>query len=258
MTATTRRVRLSKVSFVNASPAEQTLLLQIAELDGQIRAAEHAKKNPPHAEQVRALLTQRQELSHAGAEKGGRVEDLRTELARIEADVALVAARHARDTERLSATSNAKQAQSLQSELASLERRRNELEDGELEVMQRLEDAEKDIAAHDEQLAALNADGARLSAEGKEAVAAADAAARSAEAERAGIIGGVPEALLAFYDKLAARSAGAAALVRRTCEGCHMVLSGSDLNEIRQAAIDQVLTCPECGCILVRTEESGL
>nr|WP_240949020.1 C4-type zinc ribbon domain-containing protein [Microbacterium sp. CFH 90308] len=37
-----------------------------------------------------------------------------------------------------------------------------------------------------------------------------------------------------------------------------MVLSGSDLNTLRHAAEDAVVTCPECGCILVRDEESGL
>jgi predicted nucleic acid-binding Zn-ribbon protein len=37
-----------------------------------------------------------------------------------------------------------------------------------------------------------------------------------------------------------------------------MMLSGTHLNEIRQAAPDAVISCPECGAILVRTDESGL
>ena len=37
-----------------------------------------------------------------------------------------------------------------------------------------------------------------------------------------------------------------------------MVLSGTDLQTLRSTAPDVVATCPECGCILVRTEESGL
>ncbi|WP_262927681.1 hypothetical protein [Microbacterium sp. NIBRBAC000506063] len=37
-----------------------------------------------------------------------------------------------------------------------------------------------------------------------------------------------------------------------------MMLSGTDISKIRQAAPDAVLSCPECGGILVRTEESGL
>ena len=68
----------------------------------------------------------------------------------------------------------------------------------------------------------------------------------------------MPADLLAYYEKVAARSSGAALLRRRTCEGCRMVLAGTDLQVLRQAAPDQIVTCPECGCILVRGEDSGL
>ena len=51
---------------------------------------------------------------------------------------------------------------------------------------------------------------------------------------------------------------GAAQLTRQMCEGCRMMLSGTDLHEVRQADASAVVTCPQCGCILVRTEESGL
>src|SRR5690606_14729071 len=69
---------------------------------------------------------------------------------------------------------------------------------------------------------------------------------------------GIPEALLADYERRAQRTAGAALLRGGMCEGCRMMLSGTDMNQVRQAHEDAVLSCPECGCILVRTEESGL
>ena len=37
-----------------------------------------------------------------------------------------------------------------------------------------------------------------------------------------------------------------------------MMLSGTDLQALRQVHDDEVAFCPECGAILVRTEESGL
>ncbi len=37
-----------------------------------------------------------------------------------------------------------------------------------------------------------------------------------------------------------------------------MVLAGTDLQVMRQASEDDIVTCPECGCILVRAEDSGL
>jgi predicted nucleic acid-binding Zn-ribbon protein len=51
---------------------------------------------------------------------------------------------------------------------------------------------------------------------------------------------------------------GAAALLRRRCQGCHLELSGADLMAAREAADDEVLRCEECGRILVRTDDSGL
>ena len=68
----------------------------------------------------------------------------------------------------------------------------------------------------------------------------------------------MPADLLAAYERIAARGVGAGLLRRRACEACHMVLSGTDLQTLRQAADDDVVFCPECGAILVRTDESGL
>lgn len=243
---------------MKASPAELSRLLEIAALDAKISAAEHAKKNPPQTEQVRELLARRQELAQDSSTKHGAVDDLRAELARIESDVAVVDARQARDTERLAASSNPKEAQALEHELGSLARRKSELEDGELEVMQQLEDAQKAVSEVDAQIAEINAEGARLSAEAKQVISDAEREITDAQAARAAVVPDVTPALLQRYDRLAERGIGAAPLVRRTCEGCRMVLSGSDLNDIRQAPADDVLSCPECDCILVRTEESGL
>lgn len=247
-----------RLGDVNASPADQQRLIEVARLDARIRQADTLRKNPPQAGRVQELLARRQQLSQELTSRLGVRDDLRTELSRIESDVALVDARRARDTERLAASTNSKEAQGLESELAALARRKSDLEDAELEVMERLEAAEAAVAEQEALIASTNAEGAELSAEGKRAVAEANATVEAATRDRAAVVAALPADLVALYDKLAARSAGAALLRRRTCEGCHMVLAGSDLNALRQAAEDDVVTCPECGCILVRDEESGL
>ncbi|MHC2999046.1 zinc ribbon domain-containing protein [Microbacterium sp. HJ5] len=243
---------------MNASPADQRRLVEVAELDARIRHADHARKNPPQAAKVQELLARRQTLSQELTVRLGARDDLRTELSRIESDVAVVDARSARDAERLASSSNPKEAQGLESELASLARRKSDLEDAELEVMERLEQADASVAEQEALIAETNAEGAELSAEAKRIVAEATAAHDAASRDRAAVAGTVPADLLALYEKLATRSAGAAFLRARTCEGCHMVLSGTDLNALRQAGEDAVVNCPECGCILVRTGESGL
>jgi len=243
---------------VNASPADQRRLVEVAQLDARIRQADHARKNPPQAARVQELLGRRQQLSQELSVRLGARDDLRTELSRIESDVAVVEARAARDSQRLAASSNSKEAQSLESELASLARRKDDLEDAELAVMERIEAADAAVAEQEALIATTNAEGVELSADGKRAVAEANAAFEAAGRDRAAIAAIVPADLLALYDRVAPRSAGAAFLHRRTCEGCNMVLAGTDLQVLRQAADDVVVTCPECGCILVRDEESGL
>ncbi|MGB4779970.1 zinc ribbon domain-containing protein [Microbacterium sp.] len=243
---------------MKSSHADQLLVLELASLDAAISRADHARRNPEQTARVQALLTQRQTQSAELTTLLGARDDARVELARLESDVSLVDARAARDNERLAATSNVKEAQGLERELAALAGRKSDLEDTQLEIMERLENADAAVAAQEAAIAETNAEGARLSAEGKDAVAAATATWEGATRDRAAVASRVPADLLALYERLAARGVGAGLLRRRTCEGCHMVLAGTDLNALRQATEDDVVMCPECGCILVRTDESGL
>ncbi|MFT4136737.1 zinc ribbon domain-containing protein [Microbacterium sp.] len=243
---------------MKARPADQRRLLDLASLDAAIRQAEHTRRNPAQAARVQELLAQRQAQSVELTRLLGVRDDVAAEISRLESDVALVDARSARDADLLQKTSDHKVAQGLEHEIASLAKRKDDLEDAELELMERLEAAEAEVAAQEALIAATNDEGARLSAEGKQVVAEASALWESATRDRAAVAGELPAELVALFERLATRSSGAGLLRRRTCEGCHMVLNGADLHTIGQAADDEVVTCPECGCILVRTDESGL
>lgn len=243
---------------MNASPAHQRLLLEVSDLDARIRRAEHTRANPPQAARIKELLAQRQVLSQELALRLGTRDDLRTELARIESDVEVVDARRARDTDRLATSSNTKEIQGLEHELESLTRRKNELEDGEILVMERLELADAAVAEQESVIATTNAEGSELSAGAKRHVAEATAEFEAATRDRAAVASGVPADLLALYDRISLRDNGAGALVRRTCGACNLVLSGTDLQKLRAAAPDDIVNCPQCECILVRGEDSGL
>lgn len=243
---------------MNASPADQLRLLEIADLDARRARASHARENPPQAERIRELSARRQELAHELATRAGARDDLQQELKRIESDVAVVDARVDRDRDRLQSVSSPKDAQGLEHELASLARRKSDLEDGQLDVMERLDVAEAAMAEQERLVAETNEEGVKLSDDAKAAVAEATASVDAVTRDRAAVASSLPADLLAMYERIASRGTGAALLRRATCEGCRMVLSGTDMSMIRQAAEDTVLTCPECGAILVRTEESGL
>lgn len=243
---------------MKASYADQQLLVELAALDATIRSADDARRNPAQSARVNELLAQRQAESAVLTTLLGQRDDVRTELSRVESDVEVVDARMSRDQERLAVSANPKEAQGLERELESLARRKSDLEDAQLELMERLETADAAVSDQEATIAVTNAEGARVSAEGKAAVAAATAAWEAATRDRGALAPRVPADLLAMYDRISERGVGAGALVARTCGACHMVLSGTDLQTLRQTPEDEVATCPECGAILVRGYDSGL
>ncbi|MFK0241680.1 MULTISPECIES: zinc ribbon domain-containing protein [unclassified Microbacterium] len=243
---------------MNASPENQRTLLDIADLDRRIAQAERARTKPSQAGRITELVAIRQGQLRELTTLAGTRDDVRTELKRLESDVAVVEARRNRDAERLAASTSSKDAQALEHELASLARRQSDLEDAELDVMGRLEEAEAALAAQQALLDTTTAEGSALTAQAKADVAAATDLGAQLARDRAAVAESVSPQLLAEYDRRATNSAGAALLTRGTCEGCRILLPSTDLNDIRRAADDLVVSCPECGCILVRTEESGL
>ncbi len=243
---------------MNASPEHQRTLLDIADLDRRIAQADRARTHPSQAARIKELVAIRQEQLRELTELTGTRDDIRSELKRIESDVAMVEQRRARDAERLAVATNPKDAQALEHEIVSLTRRQSDLEDAELDIMGRLEEAESAVAAQQALIEITTSEGSTLSAQGKADVAAAAELGVQLARDRAAVVETVPAALISEYTRRAANGIGAALLTRGTCEGCRMVLPSTNLNDIRRAADDAVVSCPECGCILVRTEESGL
>jgi predicted nucleic acid-binding Zn-ribbon protein len=80
-------------------------------------------------------------------------ESIHAELKRAESDVELVEGRITKDSERLVHTASAKDAQGLEHELETLRRRRSDLEDIELAIMERLEEAEAVLSGLQAELA---------------------------------------------------------------------------------------------------------
>jgi uncharacterized protein len=155
---------------------------------------------------------------------------------------------------------NPKDLQRMQHELTSLDRRVSTLEDAELEIMEQLEEAQ---ATHDRlaaQLAETDAQVAELAAARDARWAEIDEQLAAAEAERAPAAAGIPDDLLALYERLRAskNGIGAAELRARQCGGCHITIDAAELAQIKRAPVDEVVRCEECQRILVRTSESGI
>lgn len=246
---------------MKAAPADQQRLLELQELDSALGRLAHRRRALPERAVLADLGQRLDALDDEAVVARTEVTDLARAQAKIDADVEVVRARMVRDQQRLDAgAASPKELVDLQSEVASLRRRQGVLEDSELEVMEIRESAEGRLAAVD--VARAEAETARAAAQERLAGGAAeiDTEAALTSTRRGQVAPQVPADLLAVYDKVRAASGGvgAAALLRRRCEGCHLELAGSELRTVVAAAPDDVLRCENCRRILVRTPESGL
>lgn len=244
---------------MKAAPDQQRRLLTVQEIDTAIdrERAEAARREREATED--SLDREITKARHDHLELLGERDDRRTALSRIESDVAAVEAREARDTARLQTTSSLKDIHGLEAELAALAQRRDHLEDRQLEAMEEIEEADRVLTEAEQALGEL---------ESRHRVAEEERSRRAEEqrlhlealtAERAGAVAGLPADLLGLYDKQRARYGIGAALLRHGVSlGSNTTLNPADMQEIRRAAPDEVILCPESSCILVRTDESGL
>ncbi len=245
---------------MKAAPERQLRLLDLQALDTRLGQLAHARATLPEHAQLVEVVREATALDADLVRARTAVSDLEREVARAEADVQQVRDRAARDRARLdSGTGTAKDLQALQHELASLARRQGDLEEVELEVMERAEAAEAALADVESQRAEVGDRMRALEAARDRRLAELSAEESQVVAPRPGLVVAVGEDLLALYDKVRLTSGtGAAALSRRRCLGCQLELHQVDLDRIRSAADDEVLRCEECRRILVRTPESGL
>ncbi len=254
--------RVGEEPVLNVDPQQQITLLEVQQHDLEVDRVRHRRATLPESARVVELEAAQRALADSITSVSVEVADLELEQRKADNDVDLVRQRAAKDRQLLDSGSinDAKQLTSLQHELESLARRQSELEDVELGVMERLEEAQgrqSTLLAERDQIvtdlaAAVDARDAALAALAEEEAAAQ--AARGAAAQL------VAADLMTLYDKLRADNAGigAAALHRGRCEGCRIELTPVDIERIRGAAPDEVLRCEECRRILVRTPESGL
>jgi uncharacterized protein len=248
--------------FVKASPEAQLRLLELADLDTELNRLDHRRRTQPEIAELAQLGERAAKVRDAITIADTNLSDLDRELTRAERDVEQVRVRIDRDNERLNAgqVSNARELESLQSEVASLRRRQSDLEEGVLELMEKREAAQalRDGAAAEAETVA--ADTASVTARSDVAVGEIGELEAKAQTARASAVAGLPDDLLALYERVRAQSGGlgAAPLRRGQCLGCRVQLSTVDLNEVRAAAPDEVVRCEECRRILVRVEDSGL
>ncbi|KQW44010.1 hypothetical protein ASC77_21705 [Nocardioides sp. Root1257] len=247
---------------MKADPAAQLKLLDVQELDSHVDQLRHQRARLPELAEIAELTAKRTDVDNLARDARITVDDLTTEQKKVDLDVEAVKTRRTRDRDRMDQglITNPKDLERMQHELQSLERRISSLEDDELEVMEKIEEAQKELVQYETMVAETDERLTALAVARDEKVAAIDEQLQDLAARRGPAGEGLPDDLVALYQRLREQKGGvgAAALRARTCTGCQLTLDSVELSRIKALPEDEVVRCEECNRILVRTSESGL
>jgi hypothetical protein len=240
---------------MKATPAHQGLLMHLQKLDTEIHQLNFKLKSLPEHEQITAIHSR---LEHAAVELKvveTELEDVTIDLRRSEVDVEAVTMRMEKDEKRLNAgLGTPKELEQTQHELATLAKRKAELEDGELEIMMRHEGVKKrvdELKSDEEGLKKLELE---LNIRIENATTELNVLIAKAAEDRMKLAPQIDKALLDIYEKVreSQGGVGAALLIGNKCDGCHLQINAVELERIKTLADDDVLRCEECRRILVR------
>jgi predicted nucleic acid-binding Zn-ribbon protein len=231
-------------------------LLALQDVDTAISQLVHRIEAMPEraslreVEQALDILTTRAGVVDAEREVlGMRLGELERELE------ATVQRRAAIERRMMEAGLPARDLQAMDAEVRHLGQRAEEIEEQQLVVMEDQEPLESEVQR-------MVGDRDRLQQAAMELRVALRAAETAMGTELSALrltrdvrAGEVPEDLLARYEALRSRlgGTGAARLIGNRCDGCHLELPSVEVERVRRLPPDAVVTCDQCGRILVRT-----
>jgi len=231
-------------------------LLVVQTHDSAIDRLTHQRTVLPEIKALEDCDVEQTHLETARAEISQRRHELEREQKRFEDEVALFQDRRNVENERLysGAVTAIKDLQALQSELEVLAKRQSTIEEQVLEVMERAEPVDAELADVDAKIAAVAERRTKATASLAESQAAIDAEIESEMQARVTAAAPIDAALLQQYEQTRhdCGGVGIAKLTAKTCEGCHLQLAAVAYDRIRKEPADSMIHCPECERILVR------
>jgi len=228
-------------------------LLELQAADTLTDQLHHRRSHLPEQAAVDAA---RAELEIAGGKRQTlqrRLDELEQVIARSEQRAHEIDLHRARLDKQMKTIIAPREAEALQHEIATLNERRSELDDAELEALEEQSQIVDEMVLAAESDPALQSAFDAASEIAAEATASIDAELESIAARLQNLRDGVDPALLRRYDEIRRNQVvAAAALTGRRCDGCYMDLSASEIDDVREAAAGSGLAdCPHCGRILV-------
>lgn len=240
---------------MQASVAQQSLVLELQLLDNEIMQANTKLKSLPEIEQLlhidKRIITATDELAVVKSE----ADQIALELRRGEVDVETVTDRIKKDEARLaSGNATPKELEQLQHEVGTLKKRQESLEEIELEIMIRSDAITSRSNTLTTDLASLQTLKDEISGRLKNATDEINKVIADKNTARNLVANQIEKPLLELYEKIRGNGGGvgAAALVGNKCNGCNLAINAVEMERIKSLSKDELLRCEECRRILVR------
>ena len=208
----------------------------------------------------RAALTERAAalagLRATLAEVVDRRDEVLREERRLDDEVKLLEAKAKSEDQRMysGTISSPRELQAMQADVEQLRKRARDLEDEELEVLERREVLDAEVVELEAAVTAVEAEIESLEAAVADQEAAIDAELAVELDARERLGPSIPASIMSLYEQVrsANRGIGAARLVGTNCGACHLSLPATEVDRIRRLPPDEIARCEHCGALLVR------
>lgn len=240
---------------MKASISDQNNLIDLQRIDAAISALNHKLKKLPEHELIAAVQKRKSEAQETLVLAEAELTDVAIDLKRSELEVETVSDRIKKDEARLnSGQGSPKDLEQTQHEIATLEKRKADLEDGELEIMMRHDGAKNKVETMKSDLAGLDQMELELNIRYENAKTEIERDINLKISERTLVLPKMAKELLDLYEKIREQSGGVGAglLLGNVCEGCRMEINAIELERIKNLDSEEVVRCEECRRILVR------
>lgn len=237
---------------MKASSQQQETLLDLSRIDLQLRRNQRLIADIQAGAEVQAARQNLLVNSERLLSVRNDLDALQLELRRAEADLELVEGRIEKDQARIQQSSSQKDIQGMQNELQSLLKRKGELEEAEIVLLDREQQMNTQLEEVQAQREVLQKELAALEDEQTAGLAKLNSGQQLLRESRSRDLQNLSAELAEHYEKLFAKGIGVGKLTGLVCDACGMTLSGDSLDSARNTPMDELAHCGECGAILVR------
>ncbi len=233
------------------------VLLAVQGFDTDMSQLRHRRETLQQRAELAELDAERDRLRAQERELAPQLDELLARRRSLEKRVETADDRRRAVEQRMYAARGlpARELEAMDGEVAHLRQLGRELEDEELEIMEAEEPLERELGPLRERLGTIAERSEELGESLRAEEAVLDEQLDALALQRRSAAAALPAPLAERYEQLRQRlgGTGAAALVGDRCGGCHLSLPSMEVERIRRLPPDEVVTCEQCGRILVRT-----